>query len=58
MDFGTTFDFQESQSDIDGYRSNRTSSKVFTIGGPPFQPNFTVTDWENGVPDALVAIDH
>ena len=57
VDLGTTFDFQESQSDIDGYRSNRTSSKVFTIGGPPFQPNFTVTDWENGVPDALVAID-
>ena len=57
-DYGTHFVTHLCQSDIDGYRWNRTSSKVFTIGGPPFQPNFTVTDWENGVPDALVAIDH
>ena len=57
VDLGTTFSFQESESDISGFLSNRTYSEVFTIGGPPFQPNFTVSDWENGVPNALVAID-
>ena len=53
----TSFSYQSSETDVNGFRSNRASSKVFTIGGPPFRPNFTVTDWENGVPDALVAID-
>ena len=32
-------------------------SEVVTVGGPPLKPNLSLTDWEQGVPDALVAID-
>ena len=32
-------------------------SEVVTVGGHPLKPNLSLTDWEQGVPDALVAID-
>ena len=39
------------------YNSNMTYSHVLTHGGPPFQSNFSVNDWEQGIDNALVAID-
>ena len=44
-------------SHISSFLSNRVHSKISTIGGPPYQSNFTLSDWEAGVPDSLVAID-
>lgn len=41
----------------EGYMNNRTFSKVDTIGGPPFRIGFTINQWEDGIPDALVPID-
>lgn len=57
VSFGTTFSHGSSETDESGFVQNRTYSQVFTFGGPPFRPNFTISDWEDGVPDALVAID-
>ena len=38
--------------------SSTTSSHILTYGGPMFRiGNFSLTDWENGVRDHLVAID-
>ena len=39
------------------YNSNTTYSHVLTHGGPPFQSKFSVNDWEQGIDNALVAID-
>ena len=41
----------------DGYLNNRTFSKVDTFGGPPFRIGFTIDQWEDGIPSALVPID-
>ena len=53
----STFTHSTSEQDRNGYVSSRTYSEVITAGGPPFRPNFTVADWEDGVADALVATD-
>ena len=39
------------------YTSNTTYSHVLTHGGPPFQSKFDVNMWEQGIDNALVAID-
>ena len=57
ISFNSTFSYSTSQNDTKGFLSNRTYSEVYTWGGPPFRPGFTVTDWQNGVPDSMVAID-
>ena len=41
----------------DGYITNRTFSTVDTYGGPPFRIGFTIDQWEDGIPSALVPID-
>ena len=42
----------------DQFNYNTTSSHVFSYGGPIYKVgNFSLTDWENGVADHLVAID-
>ena len=53
----TTFQHSSAETNIDQFVNNRTYSQVITVGGPPFTPNLTLTDWEKGVDDALVAID-
>ena len=55
--FSASFQHLQNNSDTNGFTSNRTHSQVFTFGGPPFRPDFTVNDWEDGVRDALVPID-
>ena len=42
---------------LDSYLSNRTYSHVRTFGGPPYRVNFTINDWEDGLPDAAIIID-
>lgn len=32
-------------------------SKVYTYGGPPIRDNFTISYWEENLPNNLVAID-
>lgn len=57
VSFSTTFTDSTSTDDKNAFTHNRTHSKVVTVGGPPFRPDFTYDDWENGVADAMVAID-
>ncbi|XP_054419642.1 macrophage-expressed gene 1 protein [Pteronotus mesoamericanus] len=40
-----------------GYISNRTNSRVQSIGGVPFYPGITLQTWQQGIPNHLVAID-
>ena len=51
--------FQYSSNDVDkqSYSDGRTSSHIRSIGGPPYRVNFSINDWENGLVDALAAID-
>ena len=51
------FSFGTGTVDTDYYAGNRSHSRVLTYGGPPFKPNMTLEEWEDGVPNALVAID-
>ncbi|KAJ1168983.1 hypothetical protein NDU88_000895 [Pleurodeles waltl] len=39
------------------YLSNRTSTKVQSIGGVPFYPGITLKTWQEGITNQLVAID-
>lgn len=39
------------------YLSNRTNSRVQSIGGPPFYPGITLQAWQQGIANHLVAID-
>ena len=57
VSLSSSFSHQTSQEDISNFLTNRTHSEVVTIGGPPFTPNLTLSVWEAGVPDSLVAID-
>lgn len=57
ISFGASFDDSTYEEDKQGFLKNRTYSEVFSWGGPPFQPNFTIAEWESGIPNALVAID-
>ena len=57
VSIGGGFSHSTSEQDQTNFISNRKYSEVVTVGGPPFKPNMTLTEWEQGVPDALVAID-
>uniref|UniRef100_A0A2I3G8E3 MACPF domain-containing protein n=1 Tax=Nomascus leucogenys TaxID=61853 RepID=A0A2I3G8E3_NOMLE len=39
------------------YLSNRTNSRVQSIGGVPFYPGITLQSWQQGITNHLVAID-
>ena len=54
---GAGFKSSVSEKDAQKFVDNRTSSEVYSWGGPPFGPNMTIKDWEDGMPDSLVAID-
>ena len=43
--------------DLKGYQENRTSSKIFSFGGPPFRVGMNVSEWEKDLANNLVAID-
>ena len=51
------FSFSTSDNDTSGFLHNRSYTEVFTYGGPPFRANFTLEEWEDGVDNAMVAID-
>ena len=55
--FSTTFTDSTTTDDIHVFINSRTNSKIVTLGGPPFTPDFTYDDWKNHIADALVAID-
>ena len=57
ISFSTTFNYSTSTAENQGFVDNRVASEVFSYGGPPFQPNFTIGEWIKGVPATLVAID-
>ena len=57
VDIGSKLSFSANLSRISSFLSNRVHSKISTVGGPPYQSNFSLSDWEAGVPDSLVAID-
>ncbi|KAM6160103.1 macrophage-expressed gene 1 protein [Erethizon dorsatum] len=42
---------------IKGYLSNRTNSRVLSIGGVPFHPGITLEVWQQGINNHLVAVD-
>ena len=57
INFGSSSSLSIDKSHITSFLTNRVHSKISTIGGPPYQSNFTLSDWEAGVADSLVAID-
>ena len=54
---GEKLSFSFDRSHISGFLSNRVHSQTSTIGGPPYRTNFSLSDWEAGIADSLVAID-
>ena len=57
VSIGGGFSHSTTEQDQSNFITHRKFSEVVTVGGPPFKPNMTLTEWEQGVPDALVAID-
>ena len=59
MSLGASFSNENSNSQTSSFSfaTSRTYSRVIALGGPPFNLNSTLEEWEAGVPDALVAID-
>lgn len=55
--FSASYTHQSSQQDLDTYRKNVAHSKIHTYGGPPYRANFSVNQWEDGLPNNLVATD-
>ena len=61
--FGKTFGFSVSGShesdktSSDSYSKNSSHSQIHTIGGPPFRSSFSIDQWENRLPNNLVAVD-
>ena len=55
--FSASFTHLTDKNFSESYLNNRTYSHVQTYGGPPYQVNFTIDDWEDGLADSLVAID-
>ncbi|XP_008053601.1 macrophage-expressed gene 1 protein [Carlito syrichta] len=55
------FKFEDSYNSQDSvtksYLSNRTNSRVRSIGGAPFYPGITLQTWQQGITNHLVAID-
>ncbi|XP_005408116.1 PREDICTED: macrophage-expressed gene 1 protein [Chinchilla lanigera] len=42
---------------IKGYLSNRTNSRVLSMGGVPFHPGITLETWQKGINNHLVGVD-
>ena len=57
ISLGSSFSHGSSDSASKSFLNSRTHSQVVTVGGPPFSPNLTLQEWENGVANALVSID-
>ena len=57
VSLGADFTDENSHPQLNSFISSRTYSKVVALGGPPFNVNSTLEEWETGIPDALVAID-
>ena len=57
VSLGADFTDENSHPQLYSFISSRTYSKVVALGGPPFNVNSTLEEWETGIPDALVAID-
>lgn len=57
VSMSASFDTTYTTEDKNEFINSRSHSEVFTFGGPRFRPNFTITEWVEGVPEALVAID-
>ena len=55
--FSSSFSHVNNKDSLESYFSSRTYSHIRTIGGPPYRINFTINDWEDGLPDAVVTID-
>ncbi|XP_064396717.1 macrophage-expressed gene 1 protein-like [Halichondria panicea] len=50
--------FSHTSTTDSGYNTSLSHSEISSYGGPPYQPvNFSLADWEKGVPNTLVAID-
>lgn len=54
---GISSGFSSGINDDSKYISSRYHSQFLTYGGPPYRINMTLDKWEDGVPDALVAVD-
>ncbi|XP_045211962.2 macrophage-expressed gene 1 protein-like [Mercenaria mercenaria] len=58
FDFGAGYSQTTSQTMIDEYRKERTTSKIITFGGPIFRPtNFTANNWTDFIHNEMVALD-
>ncbi|XP_053388384.1 macrophage-expressed gene 1 protein-like [Mercenaria mercenaria] len=58
LNFDAGYSKSSQQTDVDGYRQKRTSSKIMTFGGPLFRPmNFTADNWTESIQTDLVALD-
>lgn len=51
------FSTYSGETDLKAYRSNQTSSKLFTYGGPPFKLGMALSTWEDNLSNNLVATD-
>ena len=54
---GMSVKHKSQSTTTESYLTNITYSHTLTYGGPPFRANFTVNQWEDGLDNALVAID-
>ncbi|XP_031573631.1 macrophage-expressed gene 1 protein-like isoform X2 [Actinia tenebrosa] len=55
--FSASYTHQTETKDLDTYLKNVAHSKIYTYGGPPYRANFSINQWEDGLPNNLVAID-
>ena len=55
--FSAGFNHFNDEEISESYLSSRTYSHIRTFGGPPYKINFTIDEWEDGLPDNVVAID-
>nr|CAI68018.1 macrophage expressed protein [Suberites domuncula] len=51
------FSSYSGDSDLKAYRQNRTSSRLYTYGGPPYKLGMNLSRWENDLMNNLVATD-
>ncbi|XP_069484967.1 macrophage-expressed gene 1 protein-like [Ambystoma mexicanum] len=57
VSFGFSLNFSLEDSFTRNYVTNRTSSRVESIGGVPFYPGITLKTWQESITNQLVAID-
>lgn len=51
------FSSYSGESDLKAYRENRTSSRLYTYGGPPYKLGMNFSTWEDNLMNNLVATD-